>query len=491
MLFNSYEFIFLFLPVTVLTFFQFARFSNQLAAIWLVIVSLFFYGWWNPIYVGLLLGSIGFNYAASLVLLYVCKVEREWINRSILIFTIGANLMLLGYFKYMNFFITNLNDILGTHYGLVGIILPLGISFFTFTQIAFLVDTSRGFAREHSFIHYALFVTYFPHLIAGPLLHHNEMMPQFNKPETYHVDYQNIAVGLTIFSIGLFKKTFFADGMAEHVKPVFDAVAQGQLLSFKAAWGGMLSYTIQLYFDFSGYSDMAIGLSRLFGIKLPVNFDSPYKAVNIIEFWRRWHMTLSRFLRDYLYIPLGGNRGGPVRHHINLMLTMVLAGFWHGASWTFVIWGGLHGIYLAINHAWRSFRKVLGHDLDQSSLISRMVSVVVTFLAVAVALVFFRADNLESGLSIIRSLVRVDGVAFTGKFLPIVGMLLIIWFMPNTQQIMGRFEPVLPLWKQDFGAAPKWLQWQPNWIWLAIILILNYIVFSSSENISEFLYYQF
>lgn len=332
MLFNSYEFIFLFLPVTVLTFFQFARFSNQLAAIWLVIVSLFFYGWWNPIYVGLLLVSIVFNYAASLALLCACKLGHKWINRSILIFTIGANLILLGYFKYMNFFITNLNDVLGTHYGLAGIILPLGISFFTFTQIAFLVDTSRGFAREHSFIHYALFVTYFPHLIAGPLLHHNEMMPQFNKPETYHIDYQNIAVGLTIFSIGLFKKVFFADGMAEHVKPVFDAAAQGQLLSFKAAWGGMLSYTIQLYFDFSGYSDMAIGLSRLFGVKLPVNFDSPYKAVNIIEFWRRWHMTLSRFLRDYLYIPLGGNRGGPVRHHINLMLTMVLAGFWHGAS---------------------------------------------------------------------------------------------------------------------------------------------------------------
>ena len=491
MLFNSYEFIFVFLPATVLIFFQFARLSSQLAASWLVMASLFFYGWWNPIYVGLLLGSTGFNHAAGLALVRTRGLEHERINRLILIFAIGANLMLLGYFKYAHFFTTNLNSVLETNYSLTRIILPLGISFFTFTQIAFLVDASRGIAREYNFVHYMLFVTYFPHLIAGPLLHHREMMPQFNKPETYRVDYQNIAVGLTIFSIGLFKKVFFADGMAEDVKLVFDAAAQGQILSFKAAWGGVLSYTIQLYFDFSGYSDMAIGLSRLFGIKLPVNFNSPYKAVNIIEFWRRWHMTLSRFLRDYLYIPLGGNRGGPVRHYINLMLTMLLAGLWHGAGWTFVIWGGLHGVYLAINHAWRSVRKALGHDLNNSSLIGRMASVVLTFVAVAVALAFFRADNLEAGLSVIKSMVGTDGVAFNGKFWPIAGMLFIIWFMPNTQQIMGRFDPALPLWEKDFGATPRWLQWQPSWVWLAITLILNYITFSSSEKVSEFLYYQF
>ena len=491
MLFNSYEFIFVFLPVTVLIFFQLARLSSQLAASWLVMASLFFYSWWNPIHVGLLLGSTGFNYAVGLALVRTRELGRERINRSILIFAIGVNLMLLGHFKYAHFFITNLNGVLGSDYSLIGIILPLGISFFTFTQIAFLVDASRGLAREYNFVHYALFVTYFPHLIAGPLLHHKEMMPQFNKLETYRVDYQNIAVGLTIFSIGLFKKVFFADAMAEYVKPVFDAAVQGETLSFKAAWGGVLSYTLQLYFDFSGYSDMAIGLSRLFGIKLPVNFDSPYKAVNIIEFWRRWHMTLSRFLRDYLYIPLGGNREGAVRHHINLMLTMLLAGLWHGAGWTFVVWGGLHGVYLVINHAWRSFRKALGHDPNNSSLIGRMVSIVLTFVAVAVALAFFRADNLEGGLVIIRSLVETDGVAFNGKFGPIIGLLLIVWFMPNTQQIMGRFDPALPLWEMDFGAAPKWLQWQPSWIWLVIILILNYITFSSGEKVSEFLYYQF
>lgn len=491
MLFNSYEFIFVFLPVTVLIFFQFARLSSQLAASWLVIASLFFYGWWNPIYVGLLFGSTGFNYAAGLALVRTHGLGRERINRSILIFVIGANLMLLGYFKYANFFITNLSGVLGTHYSLAGIILPLGISFFTFTQIAFLVDASRGLAREYHFVHYALFVTYFPHLIAGPLLHHREMMPQFSKPETYRVDYQNIAVGLTIFSIGLFKKMFFADGMAEYAKPVFDAAAQGQILSFKAAWGGVLSYTIQLYFDFSGYSDMAIGISRLFGVKLPVNFDSPYKAVNIIEFWRRWHMSLSRFLRDYLYIPLGGNRGGPIRHHVNLMLTMLLGGLWHGAGWTFVIWGGLHGIYLIINHAWRGFRMKLGHDLKRSSRIGRMVSILITFAAVAIALAFFRADSLETGISLFKSLIGIHGFAFTGSFRHIVEMLLIIWFMPNTQQIMSRFDPVLPLWEKDIGGAPKWLHWYPSWIWLAIILILNYIAFSSGDQVSEFLYYQF
>jgi D-alanyl-lipoteichoic acid acyltransferase DltB (MBOAT superfamily) len=491
MLFNSYEFIFAFLPATALIFFQLARLSHQIAAIWLVIASLFFYGWWNPNYVGLLVGSILFNYVTGLAISRVLGLNRKRIAQSILIFAIAANLILLGYFKYANFFITNLNDMLATHYSFSGLILPLGISFFTFTQIAFLVDTLRGSAREYNFFHYALFVTYFPHLIAGPLLHHREMMPQFNKEETYRLNYENIAVGLTIFSIGLFKKVFLADGMAEYAKPVFDAAAQGQILSFKAAWGGVLSYTIQLYFDFSGYSDMAIGLSRLFGVKLPVNFDSPYKAVNIIEFWRRWHMSLSRFLRDYLYIPLGGNRGGPIRHHVNLMLTMLLGGLWHGAGWTFVIWGGLHGIYLIINHAWRGFRKKMGHDLNRSSRIGRMVSILITFASVAIALAFFRADSLETGFSLFKSLIGIHGFAFAGSFRHIVEMLLIIWFMPNTQQIMSRFDPALPLWEKDFGDAPVWLQWYPSWIWLAIILILNYITFSSSDKVSEFLYYQF
>jgi D-alanyl-lipoteichoic acid acyltransferase DltB (MBOAT superfamily) len=418
------------------------------------------------------------------------------IKKKFLYLGLSVNLTILLFFKSFDFFVSGLNHVL-SFFGLsahslhLHVILPLGISFFTFTQIAFLVDASRGLTREYDFVHYALFVTYFPHLIAGPLLHHKEMMPQFNKPETYRVDYQNIAVGLTIFSIGLFKKMFFADGMAEYAKPVFDAAAQGQILSFKAAWGGVLSYTIQLYFDFSGYSDMAIGLSRFFGVKLPVNFDSPYKAVNIIEFWRRWHMSLSRFLRDYLYIPLGGNRGGPIRHHVNLMLTMLLGGLWHGAGWTFVIWGGLHGIYLIINHAWRGFRKKLGHDLKRSSRIGRMVSILITFATVAIALAFFRADNLETGFSLFKSLVGIHGLAFTGNFRHIVEMLLIIWFMPNTQQIMSRFDPVLPLWEKDIGDAPKWLQWHPSWIWLAIILILNYIAFSSGDQVSEFLYYQF
>ena len=295
MLFNSYEFVFVFLPVTLLVFFVLGRYSQQIAASWLAAASLFFYGWWNPLFVGLLLASIVFNYSVGVMLVRAHERRRESGKYWILCLGVAANLALLGYFKYFNFFVASLNAALGAEYAVGSIVLPLGISFFTFTQIAFLVDASRGLVREFNFTHYVLFVTYFPHLIAGPVLHHKEMMPQFDKPQTYRLNYECLAVGLTIFFIGLFKKVMLADEMIKYVKPVFDAAGQGRMVSFKESWGAAFSYTLQLYFDFSGYSDMAIGLSRMFGVKLPLNFNSPYKAVNIIEFWRRWHMTLSRF----------------------------------------------------------------------------------------------------------------------------------------------------------------------------------------------------
>ena len=341
---------FLFLDFSRLFFsgFTASRYSHNLAALWLTAASLFFYGWWDVRFVGLLLGSIVFNYGAGYL------IGNGFFNKLKLLLTcaIISNLLLLGYFKYANFFIENLNHLAGSALTISEFILPLGISFFTFTQIAFLVDTYQGKVKEYNFIHYALFVTYFPHLIAGPVLHHKEMMPQFKEPSTYFFSYENLLAGLTIFFMGLFKKVVLADGIAEYVGPVFAAPAAGIPLTFLDTWGGALCYTLQLYFDFSGYSDMAIGLSRLFGVTLPLNFHSPYKSVNIIEFWRRWHMTLSHFLRDYLYIPLGGNRKGNVRRHLNLIITMLLGGLWHGAGWTYVLWGGLHGLYLVINHGW-------------------------------------------------------------------------------------------------------------------------------------------
>lgn len=493
MLFNSNEFIFLFLPLTLLVFFGLGRFSRQLAAAWLAAASLFFYGWWNPAFVALLAVSIGFNYAVGVALAHEFDSQHVVRKQWTLFFGVAANLLLLGYFKYFNFFVDSLNAALGSNYSIDSKILPLGISFFTFTQIAFLVDASRGLAREFNFIHYVLFVTYFPHLIAGPVLHHKEMMPQFAKPEIYRLNYQSLAIGLSIFFIGLFKKVMLADEMIEYVKPVFDAAAHGRTVSFKESWGAAFSYTLQLYFDFSGYSDMAIGISRMFGVKLPLNFNSPYKAVNIIEFWRRWHMTLSRFLRDYLYIPLGGNRKGPIRRYVNLLLTMLLGGLWHGAGWTFVIWGGLHGIYLVINHGWHWLRQALGHDLNRSRLPGRLAGGFLTFIAVVFAWVFFRADNLHAGLEIAGAMLGFNGFKFTGHFqLSLIAQFLFIaWAMPNTQQLMSDYDPVLPAHGSDVGASPRWLAWRPNWLWLAFVFALASMALTEGSKISEFLYFRF
>ena len=493
MLFNSYEFIFIFLPISLFVFFQIGRYNQLWAAAWLGAASLFFYGWWNPVYVLLLLASITFNYFTGIYL--VRGVARNDQSRKffILFFGVACNLILLGYFKYFNFFVNTLNSTGGFNYEINTIILPLGISFFTFTQIAFLVDASRGIASESNFIHYLLFVTYFPHLIAGPVLHHKEMMPQFQKSDIYRFNYKYVSIGLTIFLIGLFKKVMLADEMVKYVKPVFESAAHGNSVSFKESWGSALSYTLQLYFDFSGYSDMAIGISRMFGIMLPINFNSPYKSVNIIEFWRRWHMTLSRFLRDYLYIPLGGNRKGSVRRYSNLMITMILGGMWHGAGWTFIIWGTLHGVYLLINNIWHSFRRFMGHDISKTTLLGKIIGGFITFIAVVFAWVFFRADNLQAGLSITESMLVLNGFGFTGRFqLSMIAKLLAIaWLLPNTQQFMAKHEPSLLNHDNINTYKLGWLQWNPTFIWFVFIFIIASQSLLQGDEVSEFLYFQF
>ncbi|HQT27478.1 MAG TPA: MBOAT family O-acyltransferase, partial [Burkholderiales bacterium] len=363
--------------------------KRELAGIWLGLCSLFFYGYWNFAYVPLLLLSICANYAFGFM---IGKGKR------MLIPGLLFNLALLGYYKYAHFFLSNIDRLAGFDWQIGRIVLPLGISFFTFTQIAYLMDVKRGEAREYSFSHYLLFVTYFPHLIAGPILHHKEMMPQFEKGKG--PSFEDFSVGMTIFFVGLFKKVLLADGISVYVAPVFGAHASGIEPTFVDAWFGALAYTFQLYFDFSAYSDMAVGISRLFGITLPVNFYSPYQAVNIVEFWRRWHMTLSRFLRDYLYIPLGGNRKGKARRYLNLMVTMLLGGLWHGAGWTFVIWGGLHGFYLVLNHGWHALKERM--SLPSFGFFGKVFGVALTFLAVVAGWVFFRAANLASAFSVLR-----------------------------------------------------------------------------------------
>ena len=343
MLFNSFAFIFVYLPVVLAVFFWIGRRNHECAAGWLAVASLVFYGYWDYRYIPLLLASIGFNYWAGLHIDQTVKPARkQWLT-----FAVTANLLLLAYFKYANFFLHSINSIGHTDFQTLDMVLPIGISFYTFTQIAFLVDTYQGKVKEYRFVHYLLFVTYFPHLIAGPVLHHKEMMPQFADGRNYHPTSANIAIGMSIFVVGLAKKLLIADNIAPLANPIFSPDAHPQLIE---AWIGTLAFTFQLYFDFSAYSDMAIGLSRMFGVKLPLNFNSPYKSQNIIEFWRRWHMTLSRFLRDYLYIPLGGSRDGSFNRYRNLMITMLLGGLWHGAGWTFVVWGGLHGFYLVIKN---------------------------------------------------------------------------------------------------------------------------------------------
>jgi D-alanyl-lipoteichoic acid acyltransferase DltB (MBOAT superfamily) len=518
-LFNSYQFLFAFLPAALLGFFGIARYGRALAGLWLFGASLFFYGWWNPAYVGLLLGSILFNFAIGRALVREHSAERHARRRVVLVVGVAANLCLLAYYKYANFFVTNAAALLENRWHLDPIVLPLGISFFTFTQIAFLVDAYRGEVKEANFIHYGLFVTYFPHLIAGPVLHHKEMMPQFGQPATYQVRWENFSVGLTMFAIGLIKKVVLADGVAPFATPVFDAAARGANLTFFEAWGGALAYTFQLYFDFSGYSDMAIGLSRLFGVRLPLNFDSPYKAVNIIEFWRRWHITLSRFLRDYLYFALGGNRKGGARRYANLLATMILGGLWHGAGWTFVAWGTLHGTFLVINHAWHGLRRALGYPAGGASRVGRFVSMTITFLVVVVAWVFFRASDLNAALNMVGAMIGSNGVALPGGLqellhwrmvramtsigvvfgsLPtvpgyqplaawIIALWSLAWFAPNSQQLLANYRPAL---EQVVTAGP--LRWRPSAFWLTCVAGgLLYAVVTMGGKVSEFLYFQF
>lgn len=501
MLFNSYAFIFFYLPVVFAGMFWLGRYSHRLAALWLGLASLVFYAVWDPRFVLLLLGSIIFNYLVGYWIGFN-RASGGRLTRFALVSAIAVNLLMLGFFKYTNFFLESLSQVSGAHFPMLDIILPLGISFFTFTQIAFLVDVYRGVAREHNFIHYVLFVTYFPHLIAGPVLHHKQMMPQFASPQTYRINLEHVAAGVTLFVLGLAKKVLLADTLAEYATPIFNAARDGTLLSMLEAWVGALSYTLQLYFDFSGYSDMAVGLSLMFNVRLPLNFDSPYKSTNIIEFWRRWHISLSTFLRDYLYIALGGNRKGVARRYINLMLTMLLGGLWHGAGFTFVVWGGLHGVYLAINHGWRAVKQRLGWGPGGS--FAKMGSGLLTFMVVVVAWVFFRADNISSAVSILSSMAGANEllperwVKSREALKAIIACLIVVWCFPNVRQMLLAYKPT---WEDVAGKvtpAPlpqgrlmAWLSWRFTPLHAITLAALFIWCINCLTNVSEFLYFRF
>ena len=518
MLFNSYEFIFLFFPLCVVGFFACARFfSLETALGFLVLGSLFFYAYWNPACLILLLFSIGFNFLVGRAL----SGKARQGGLPLLVFGVAANLALWGWFKYADFFVDNANAVLGTQWDTGSIFLPLAISFFTFKQIACLVDTYRGNTREYDFLHYSLFVCFFPQLVAGPIVRYQEIVPQFMRRENMAPRWSNFAVGLSIFAIGLFKKTVIADNLAGHVGPVFDGRNPPDVDFFRA-WGSSLAYTFQLYFDVSGYSDMAIGVSRVFGVRLPVNFFSPYKSTSIIEFWRRWHMTLSRFLRDYLYIALGGNRKGKVRRYVNVFVTMLLGGLWHGAGWPFVVWGSLHGGYLMINHAWRHAMGLLGLDLSRH-LLYRGACWLVTFIAVVFSWVYFRAPTLEHGNQIALAMLGYSGfevpagiLARAGGmsdylsamgFVPVLGggsrlvtnfawvvfSLLVVLALPNVAQVFSRYEPVL-FERDDIFEKYRTaglMTWDFRARWAVTMVIMGVAGILTLQHVSGFIYFKF
>lgn len=512
MLFNSIPFLLLFLPITLAGFFFLGRWSRRSAALWLAAASLFFYAWWDVRYLALLMISIGGNFALGISIAGRVHAGQGIAAGRRLALAVAANLALLMYYKYANFFMGNLSALTGLDLTLGTIVLPLGISFFTFTQIAFLVDCNQGKVREYDFIHYVLFVTYFPHLIAGPILHHAEMMPQFAEKRIYRPQWDEISVGLVFFTIGLFKKVIIADGISPSVGPVFDAAAHGRVLTWIEASSGALAYTLQLYFDFSGYSDMAVGISRMFGVRLPLNFASPYKSGSMIEFWRRWHMTLSRFLKEYLYIPLGGNRIGSSRRHANLLITMLLGGLWHGAAWTFVLWGAGHGLALAANHGWRSICERRRWTFGKPG---QLIGWIVTFLTVVMLWVMFRAGDVATAFAIILAMIGNNGFAlpaswangWVGNGMASMGISFVAdaalvaavpwkWFLwcipivllaPNTEQIAGWIERTLTQQNVVVGLRKQ----------LALVVVASLLGFfccvsiAKITTVSEFLYFQF
>ncbi len=520
MLFNSYEFIFVFMPICVFGYYICTRFLTlEFALGFLVLCSLCFYAYWKPEYILLILFSIAFNFAVGRLL----EEGNRWRQRSVLVFGVTVNLGLLAYFKYANFFIDNVNATIGTQWDIGQIFLPLAISFFTFQQISYLVDNYRGLTSEHNFLHYALFVCFFPQLIAGPIVHHKEILPQFVDRATMRLRSSNVAVGLSIFAIGLFKKTVLADSLSAYVGPVFDSPEASANVDFFRAWGSTLAYTFQLYFDFSGYSDMAIGAARIFGVRLPINFFSPLKSTSIVEFWRRWHITLSRFLREYLYFALGGNRVGSFRRYMNLFLTMLLGGLWHGAGWPFVIWGALHGSYLIINHGWRNLLQRIGWQLSGNP-VYKVVCWGLTFAAWVFSMVFFRAPSLEQGMDITRAMfglsgfqlpagimVRLGGLGdwlrtglgieaahggglvLVTNYLWVIGCLLIAVALPNVAQIFHREEPVLYEDERVFAGQRQSaiLVWRAGLAWALVIAVAAVAGIMTLQQVSEFLYFQF
>jgi alginate O-acetyltransferase complex protein AlgI len=543
MLFNSYEFVFVFLPLTLAGFAWLGRRgSTQACLVWLTAASIAFYAWWNPINLLIIAPSVLLNYAAARALLRWGD-DKPRLAQALMIVGVIGNLAFLSYFKYKNFFMQVSNDAFGTDFVFTQIVLPLGISFITFQKIAFLVDVYTGRVRAFTFRSYCLFVFFFPQLIAGPIVHYREMMPQFDK-STGRIAAEDVAVGIGIFSLGLFKKVILADGIAVHVSPIYAAATGGEPVTLLYAWLATVGFTLQVYFDFSGYSEMAIGAARLFGIRLPMNFNSPLRATSMIDFWGRWHVTLVRFLTDYVFNPmafaitrrrlaarrpvLSGPGSAPSAFLVVLVLptlaTMLLSGLWHGAGYGYLAWGLLHGSYLVVNHAWNTYRPRAWSDAAWYPRVMTSVGFVLTFAAVVLAMAFFRAPTIGGGLNIAAGMFGFNGISLPmaignqiGAWLPsfvtlewssgkgfvqavtwTVLLLAVAWLLPNTLEVFARFAPALgftadatPPAMSAGCRAVRQLQWKPGLRWAGATALFAAIGILALGQPTEFLYWQF
>lgn len=527
MLFNSLHFLFVFLPITMLGYHLLGRFGSRAVVIWLAVMSVVFYGVWNRFFVLFLLGSILVNY---LVALWISSTPADSGKRRLaLMLGVGLNLFALFYFKYLYKAALVVNALHLARLHPHPVLLPLGISFFTFTQISYLIDLAEGQAERQDLLSYLLFVTFFPHLIAGPILHHKEMMPQFasgrggsnetSATRRFELNVDDVSVGLTWFLMGLAKKVLIADKLA----PTADAAfAHTGALSAANAWVGLIVYSMQLYFDFSGYSDMALGLARIFSIRFPLNFDSPYKATSVTEYWQRWHMTLTRYITLYLYNPLllsvqrrrlANNQkisrkalatfGGFTSMVLYpTMVTMLLTGIWHGAGLQFVVFGLIHGVYLTASQAWRHFRHRSPAPARASGPL-RLAMMIGVYLQVIFALIFFRSESLGGAFGFLHDMFGAHGAGHPDELL--AGALAfclfpVVWFFPNTQQILRQetgphgiaSSPGTP----NVNPAPAptvfaGLRWSPSVSWALVMAVLFFAVLANLDSTARFLYFQF
>jgi alginate O-acetyltransferase complex protein AlgI len=484
MLFNSLIFIFVFLPSLLLLYYLARKSVSHEAALFvLTLGSLVFYSYWNIYNLPILLGSAVANYLIGLAIV-------RWRIKAIVIAGIAANLILLGVFKYMHFFSVVATSISGHDMTAPEREIPLGISFFTFQQISFLVDIWTRRTETTGVMKHVLFVTFFPHLIAGPIVQHHQIVHQFADKRRKDDIWANLGTGLSIFAVGLSKKVLIADNLEVFAASAFGSAAAGHVPGFGDAWLSAVAYALQIFFDFSGYSDMAIGLARCFGYNLPINFNAPYRSVSIVEFWRRWHISLSQFLKNHLYIPLGGNRHGQPRRYFNLMVTMLLGGLWHGAGWTFVVWGGLHGLMLSAAHLWEKAKLP-----SPSVALGKRTMIVVTFLAVTFAWVFFRAPTFAAATRVFEGMVGLGGLRtipdLAGVAL-VVFALTLVWGLPDTAQIFyDELDPEMIDTASVAPPAPRAPRWRPIAPMAVTASLLLFVCVLNASKVTPFIYFQF